>query len=129
MMNDRKTDGPSHQMLAMRADSISSASTSDRQTSAVERSSRLAAGTAAALVRGGLRIRNTRYVYRAQRNKGPGTPRGLFASYARNVAYFSELLIEVNLVFRFEPRPLTTAMMASEMPAAIRPYSMAVAPD
>jgi hypothetical protein len=29
----------------------------------------------------------------------------------------------------FVPRPLTTAMMAMEMPAAIRPYSMAVAPD
>src|SRR6202158_1589718 len=45
------------------------------------------------------------------------------------VAYFSELLTEVNLVFRLAPRPLTTAMIASEMPAAIRPYSMAVAPD
>ncbi len=43
--------------------------------------------------------------------------------------YFSELLIEVNLSFRLEPRPLTTAMIASEMPAAIRPYSIAVAPD
>jgi hypothetical protein len=43
--------------------------------------------------------------------------------------YFSELLTEVNLAFRLEPRPLTTAMIASEMPAAIRPYSMAVAPD
>jgi len=27
------------------------------------------------------------------------------------------------------PRPLTTAIMATEMPAAIRPYSIAVAPD
>src|SRR5664280_645342 len=27
------------------------------------------------------------------------------------------------------PRPKTTAMIATEMPAAIRPYSMAVAPD
>src|ERR1700759_708610 len=43
--------------------------------------------------------------------------------------YFSEVLIDVNFVFRLVPRPLTTAMMASEMPAAIRPYSMAVAPD
>lgn len=43
--------------------------------------------------------------------------------------YFSESLIEVNLVFRLVPRPLTTAMIASEMPAAISPYSMAVAPD
>jgi hypothetical protein len=37
--------------------------------------------------------------------------------------------MSVNLVLRFVPRPLTTAMMASEMPAAIKPYSMAVAPD
>jgi hypothetical protein len=35
----------------------------------------------------------------------------------------------VNLVFRFVPRPLTTVMIAIEIPAAIRPYSMAVAPD
>jgi hypothetical protein len=47
----------------------------------------------------------------------------------RTETYFRELLIEVNLSFRFVPRPLTTAMMASEIPAAIRPYSMAVAPD
>jgi hypothetical protein len=35
----------------------------------------------------------------------------------------------VNWVLRFDPRLLTTAMMANAMPAAIRPYSMAVAPD
>jgi hypothetical protein len=43
--------------------------------------------------------------------------------------YFSELLIEVNLSLRFVPTPLTTAIMASAMPAAISPYSIAVAPD
>jgi hypothetical protein len=36
-------------------------------------------------------------------------------------------LIEVNLVLSLVPSPFTTAMIASEMPAAIRPYSMAVA--
>jgi hypothetical protein len=41
--------------------------------------------------------------------------------------YFSEVLIDVNLVFSLPPRPFTTAMMASEMPAAINPYSIAVA--
>ena len=41
----------------------------------------------------------------------------------------SELLIELKLAFRVEPRPFTAAMIASEMPAAIRPYSIAVAPD
>ncbi len=43
--------------------------------------------------------------------------------------YFSEVLIEVNLSLRFVPRPLTTAIMASAIPAAISPYSIAVAPD
>ena len=37
--------------------------------------------------------------------------------------------MSVNLLFRLVPRPLTMAMIASEMPAAISPYSMAVAPD
>ena len=35
----------------------------------------------------------------------------------------------LNLVFNVVPRPFTTAMIATEMPAAIRPYSMAVAPE
>jgi hypothetical protein len=39
--------------------------------------------------------------------------------------YFSEVLIEENLVLSLLPSPLTTAMMAREIPAAIRPYSMA----
>lgn len=43
--------------------------------------------------------------------------------------YFNEPLIFVNWVLRFDPRLLTTAMMANAIPAAIRPYSMAVAPD
>jgi hypothetical protein len=36
-------------------------------------------------------------------------------------------LIDQNLVFSWEPMPLTTAMIASEIPAAINPYSIAVA--
>jgi hypothetical protein len=43
--------------------------------------------------------------------------------------YFKELLIEVNLSFMVVPRPFTTVMIASAMPAAIRPYSIAVAPE
>jgi len=43
--------------------------------------------------------------------------------------YFNEVLIEPNMVFRLLPSPLTAAMIASAIPAAIRPYSMAVAPD
>ena len=42
--------------------------------------------------------------------------------------YFSELEIDVNSVFRVLPSPFTTAMIASAIPAAIRPYSIAVAP-
>ena len=44
-------------------------------------------------------------------------------------AHFNELLTEVNLSLRLLPKPLTTAIIASEIPAAIRPYSIAVAPD
>ena len=43
--------------------------------------------------------------------------------------YFRPVEIEVNLVLSLEPSPFTAAMMASAMPAAISPYSMAVAPD
>jgi hypothetical protein len=35
----------------------------------------------------------------------------------------------VKFVFSFEPIVLTMAMIATEIPAAMRPYSMAVAPD
>ena len=34
-----------------------------------------------------------------------------------------------NLEFSVVPRPFTTAMIATEIPAAIRPYSIAVAPE
>ena len=37
--------------------------------------------------------------------------------------------IDENVVLSLVPRPLTTLIMATEMPAAIKPYSMAVAPD
>jgi hypothetical protein len=35
----------------------------------------------------------------------------------------------LNVVLSCEPSELTTAIIATEMPAAIKPYSMAVAPD
>ena len=60
---------------------------------------------------------------------GPSLTEFLGASPEKGFCYFSELLIEVNLSFRVVPRPLTTAIIASAMPAAISPYSMAVAPD
>src|ERR1700688_4260316 len=43
--------------------------------------------------------------------------------------YFKELLTDANMPLRLVPRPFTTAMIASAMPAAIRPYSIAVAPE
>jgi hypothetical protein len=50
--------------------------------------------------------------------------------YARErFAYFNEVLIASKLVFNAEPTPFTAVIMAMAMPAAISPYSMAVAPD
>ena len=43
--------------------------------------------------------------------------------------YFSELLIASKFELILTPRPFTAAMIATAIPAAIRPYSMAVAPD
>jgi hypothetical protein len=43
--------------------------------------------------------------------------------------YLRALDTLVNVVFNCVPRPVTTAMMATEIPAAIKPYSIAVAPD
>jgi hypothetical protein len=43
--------------------------------------------------------------------------------------YFSDVFRLEKDVLRVEPRPLTAAMMARLMPAAISAYSIAVAPD
>jgi hypothetical protein len=51
------------------------------------------------------------------------------AAPASTGGYFNERLTEVNLGLRLVPSPLAIAIMAGEMPAAINPYSMAVAPD
>jgi hypothetical protein len=48
---------------------------------------------------------------------------------SHDAAYFNCDEIDEKVVLSFVPRPFTTAMMAMEIPAAIRPYSMAVAPD
>src|SRR6201996_4831925 len=55
-------------------------------------------------------------------------PEGLHSRESRNNAYFSDELIDANLPFRVVPRPFTAAMMARAIPAAISPYSIAVAP-
>jgi hypothetical protein len=57
--------------------------------------------------------------------------RGLYSAHAAEngapETYFNEVLIAVNLVLSLEPSPFTAVRIAREMPAAIRPYSMAVA--
>jgi hypothetical protein len=47
----------------------------------------------------------------------------------RPTAYFNCVEIEEKVVWSFVPKPFTTVIIATEIPAAIRPYSMAVAPD
>jgi hypothetical protein len=44
-------------------------------------------------------------------------------------AYFRAVETDENVLFRLVPRACTVAMIATEIPAAIRPYSIAVAPD
>jgi hypothetical protein len=55
--------------------------------------------------------------------------RGQKQQVSHEAAYFNCDEIEEKVVLSFVPRPFTTLMIATEMPAAIRPYSMAVAPD
>jgi hypothetical protein len=43
--------------------------------------------------------------------------------------YFNEVLTEVKTELTPVPTPFTAAMIAIAIPTAIRPYSMAVAPD
>jgi hypothetical protein len=43
--------------------------------------------------------------------------------------YLSWVEMLLNFVFKVEPIELTVAMITTEIPAAIKPYSMAVAPD
>ncbi len=62
------------------------------------------------------------------RRRRPRPESGLCGGPAIDI-YLSELLIEVKLLLRVPPSKLTVAIIASEMPAAIRPYSIAVAPD
>lgn len=47
----------------------------------------------------------------------------------RQKIYFNEVLIVVNDVLRLVPTPLTAVIIAIAIPVAIRPYSIAVAPE
>ena len=48
---------------------------------------------------------------------------------ATELSYFNCVEMLVKLVLRVEPIVFTAAMITTEMPAAMRPYSIAVAPD
>src|ERR1700675_494507 len=63
-----------------------------------------------------------------QQEAGRWVASGLW-SVSKCCVYFSEVLTLVKTVLNWLPTPLTAVMMAMAMPAAIRPYSMAVAPD
>src|SRR5215216_7624252 len=67
-------------------------------------------------------------------NRGPKRKRpGAWRARSRNAPemgrYFSELLMVLKFADSWVPTPFTAVMIAIAMPAAIRPYSMAVAPD
>ena len=59
----------------------------------------------------------------------PPLPAASKGSTQKIRAYLSWVEMLVNLSFKVDPSVLTIAMMATEMPAAIRPYSIAVAPE
>src|SRR5438309_11356214 len=63
----------------------------------------------------------------SRNDKGPGVAEAF--ETGSTAAYFSEVEIVLKLVDSCLPTPLTAVMIAIAMPAAIRPYSMAVAPD
>ena len=50
-----------------------------------------------------------------------------FGVAGRYDRWFNWVEIDENLVLSFAPKLFTTAMMATEMPAAMRPYSVALA--
>jgi hypothetical protein len=52
---------------------------------------------------------------------------GLGGAYLPAVASCVDIFVKV--VFSWEPSEFTTVMITTEIPAAIKPYSMAVAPD
>ena len=71
------------------------------------------------------------------KNEAPSLQKGLH-SYCRgsdtipaipSTRYFSCVEILLNFALSEVPRPFTTEIIATAIPAAIKPYSMAVAPD
>ena len=64
---------------------------------------------------------------RAMAQKPPAESQGFWLRNGR-VVYFSEVETVEKVLFRLVPRAWTVAMIATAMPAAMRPYSIAVAP-
>jgi hypothetical protein len=77
--------------------------------------------------KGPVRTNANRGALWGQRLRHKPDRKGALCAYLPAVA--SCELTVLNVVLSCEPREITTAMIATEMPAAIRPYSMAVAPD
>ena len=73
-----------------------------------------------------LRRRRARFVY--LRSKAPTRAALVRLNRRRCARYFSASFTLVKVVSSFDPSWPTTVMIAIEMPAAMRPYSMAVAP-
>lgn len=71
----------------------------------------------------------TRRVSRSARAKTLREKRLFGRDERGEMRYFIDELIALNLPLIVEPSVFTAAMMASAMPAAISPYSIAVAPD
>ncbi len=63
------------------------------------------------------------------KRKGPGAWRARSRNAPEMGDYFSELLMVLKFVDSWLPTPFTAVMIAIAIPAAIRPYSMAVAPE
>src|SRR4029453_238061 len=62
------------------------------------------------------------------KRKRPRDHRGLCCAF-RDTGYCNLVEMSSNFVLRMVPIPLTATMITTEIPAAIRPDSMAVAPD
>src|SRR5215216_4601576 len=63
------------------------------------------------------------------KRKRPGAWRARSRNAPEMGRYFSELLMVLKFADSWVPTPFTAVMIAIAIPAAIRPYSMAVAPD
>jgi hypothetical protein len=68
-----------------------------------------------------------------RRHRRPNSEAAVAGGFAQigvdPAGYLSWVETLLKVLVSWVPRPLTTAMIATEMPAAIRPYSIAVAPE